>query len=525
MTALTPADELAALARALARPAAARPGLGRASWTRRAAAGFPRPPRRRRGSGPARAVRRPLSLARRPPRRARRAPSSAVHLIADDSIGSRRRRLGGGSSAGGGRRRRRRPTARARQPARRERRAAPAARASRRAPQRRRGRERRAPRSPATLAHARRRRPREVERRRDRAIARRRHARRLRRHLDVDSDGDAGERDARRCGSRPRSSTTALAAAVAARQRARAHAGRPQTSPPSASAREAAVRDARAEREGLLRRARQRADDRRGAVTACARRLRPLDAPRSHGAAPGRRARPRTGAAYATVAVELVADARAGGAARRRRRAGRPATRCATRARARGRSPGVLLIALGDRCSRSALLGALAALAARMLGPPAARAGARRGLSKRLRGRGRLPVDVTGERTRDRASCSPGCRCSRRWAPTTSSASPRSPSRAASPRARSSSARATTPTRATSSAPATRARVREHADGRQITLATFGPGDIFGELAMFDDERRSATVEAIDDLEALGDPRRRHAPADAAPPGASRSSS
>jgi CRP-like cAMP-binding protein len=45
--------------------------------------------------------------------------------------------------------------------------------------------------------------------------------------------------------------------------------------------------------------------------------------------------------------------------------------------------------------------------------------------------------------------------------------------------------------------------VREHADGRQITLATFGPGDLFGELAMFDDERRSATVEAIDPLEAL----------------------
>lgn len=45
--------------------------------------------------------------------------------------------------------------------------------------------------------------------------------------------------------------------------------------------------------------------------------------------------------------------------------------------------------------------------------------------------------------------------------------------------------------------------VREHADGRQIALATFGPGDIFGELAMFDDERRSATVEAIDDLEVL----------------------
>jgi CRP/FNR family transcriptional regulator len=46
--------------------------------------------------------------------------------------------------------------------------------------------------------------------------------------------------------------------------------------------------------------------------------------------------------------------------------------------------------------------------------------------------------------------------------------------------------------------------LREHADGRQITLATFGPGDIFGELAMFDDERRSATVEAIDDLEVTG---------------------
>jgi len=48
--------------------------------------------------------------------------------------------------------------------------------------------------------------------------------------------------------------------------------------------------------------------------------------------------------------------------------------------------------------------------------------------------------------------------------------------------------------------------VREHADGRQITLATFGPGDIFGELAMFDDERRSATVEAVDALEVLGIP-------------------
>jgi CRP/FNR family transcriptional regulator len=45
--------------------------------------------------------------------------------------------------------------------------------------------------------------------------------------------------------------------------------------------------------------------------------------------------------------------------------------------------------------------------------------------------------------------------------------------------------------------------LREHGDGRTIALARFGPGDIFGELAMFDDENRSATVEALDDLQAL----------------------
>lgn len=39
--------------------------------------------------------------------------------------------------------------------------------------------------------------------------------------------------------------------------------------------------------------------------------------------------------------------------------------------------------------------------------------------------------------------------------------------------------------------------VREHPDGRTITLATFGTGDIFGELAMFEDELRSATVEVV----------------------------
>jgi CRP/FNR family transcriptional regulator, cyclic AMP receptor protein len=45
--------------------------------------------------------------------------------------------------------------------------------------------------------------------------------------------------------------------------------------------------------------------------------------------------------------------------------------------------------------------------------------------------------------------------------------------------------------------------VREHPDGRIITLAHFGPGDIFGELAMFDDELRSATVETLDDVQAI----------------------
>jgi CRP/FNR family transcriptional regulator len=45
--------------------------------------------------------------------------------------------------------------------------------------------------------------------------------------------------------------------------------------------------------------------------------------------------------------------------------------------------------------------------------------------------------------------------------------------------------------------------IREHSDGRSITLATFGRGEIFGELAMFDDERRSATVEAVEETEAM----------------------
>src|SRR3954451_17898041 len=49
-----------------------------------------------------------------------------------------------------------------------------------------------------------------------------------------------------------------------------------------------------------------------------------------------------------------------------------------------------------------------------------------------------------------------------------------------------------------------RARVtRQHADGRAITLTNLGPGEIFGELAMFDGEVRSATVEAVDEVRAV----------------------
>ena len=47
---------------------------------------------------------------------------------------------------------------------------------------------------------------------------------------------------------------------------------------------------------------------------------------------------------------------------------------------------------------------------------------------------------------------------------------------------------------------------REHPDGRAIALATLGPGDIFGELAMFDGGTRSASVETISDCELLALP-------------------
>jgi CRP/FNR family transcriptional regulator len=53
---------------------------------------------------------------------------------------------------------------------------------------------------------------------------------------------------------------------------------------------------------------------------------------------------------------------------------------------------------------------------------------------------------------------------------------------------------------------------RRHSDGRVITLAELRPGSIFGELAMFGGETRSATVEALERTRALailaGDMRR-----------------
>ena len=53
---------------------------------------------------------------------------------------------------------------------------------------------------------------------------------------------------------------------------------------------------------------------------------------------------------------------------------------------------------------------------------------------------------------------------------------------------------------------------RDHTDGRTITLAELRRGDIFGELALFGGETRSATVEALEDTSAVallsGDMRR-----------------
>jgi CRP/FNR family transcriptional regulator len=44
---------------------------------------------------------------------------------------------------------------------------------------------------------------------------------------------------------------------------------------------------------------------------------------------------------------------------------------------------------------------------------------------------------------------------------------------------------------------------REHQDGRLVALAEFRAGELFGELAMFRGETRSATAEAIEDTQAV----------------------
>jgi len=53
---------------------------------------------------------------------------------------------------------------------------------------------------------------------------------------------------------------------------------------------------------------------------------------------------------------------------------------------------------------------------------------------------------------------------------------------------------------------------KAHSDGRVITLAQLGPTQMFGELAMFSDETRSATVETVEPTTAVallsGDMRR-----------------
>ena len=85
--------------------------------------------------------------------------------------------------------------------------------------------------------------------------------------------------------------------------------------------------------------------------------------------------------------------------------------------------------------------------------------------------------------------------------------------RAGSRPARSCSRRATRAAPATSCAPAGRARsasIRTAARSRWLTSA---PGDIFGEMAMLDGERRSATVESIEGTEAIAILERGHAPA------------
>jgi serine/threonine-protein kinase len=46
-------------------------------------------------------------------------------------------------------------------------------------------------------------------------------------------------------------------------------------------------------------------------------------------------------------------------------------------------------------------------------------------------------------------------------------------------------------------------RAFRHVDGREETLTTMGPGDVFGEMALLLDEPRAASVQAVDDVTLL----------------------
>lgn len=48
-----------------------------------------------------------------------------------------------------------------------------------------------------------------------------------------------------------------------------------------------------------------------------------------------------------------------------------------------------------------------------------------------------------------------------------------------------------------------RAEVLHEVDGKEARLTVLGPGDFFGEMALFDDELRSATVRALGDVRML----------------------
>ena len=144
---------------------------------------------------------------------------------------------------------------------------------------------------------------------------------------------------------------------------------------------------------------------------------------------------------------------------------------------------GVALIALAVLVP----VGLVAALAwwIGSVGPPApARARARHGLVPVRQARGPAARGWSGcgisdrwrRRVRRRLRCCIACRCSRRWARMSWCGSPTWRCRAASARARSCSARGTRATRATSCASGHARAIREHPDGRSITLATFGPG-------------------------------------------------